>query len=516
MQMTVPFVTRVDISIPPIIGCNDIKLFQLSITLLSMLTSRIDTGILVFRVRLDSSHLLLTISNPSELESPLSWESDNALIGLVTKLVTSMSGEFEQNKCDSDCPEGFLFRVRIPVEDHLSLGDRDISRDPELLHFGAIAEPMFDMDVAGSMSRAVEALQSQVKPSFQPPQDATLGGGVLDDPNIRLPRKKRSLIIDDSLVVRKSIGRALERLGYEVKLAVDGREGLDCLKEDVFDMTLCDFLMPNLDGFDCVQQYRAWETENRRWFRQRIIGISAHANENDVKRGLEVGMDDFHEKPITIEFLKNLHESAEMASISQQLDDILPLLPRLQNSREIGLWQMNGGLPIPPIPSATPRRNSEVLGKTTRWPGQMSNCLICLASEGEEWSSYPISSQSTETSGWDITITKGSDDAMRSLKAQNWGAVIMSCQLSPITACTSITTFRQWEAENRVNRQSNVFLLSSSYTAVSNRLPDTERLTMQPPSGFDSTITFDTSWGDFLDVLFETTARSETANVIVR
>lgn len=59
---------------------------------------------------------------------------------------------------------------------------------------------------------------------------------------------KQALIVDDSVVVRKSIGRALERLGFNVSLAEDGLEGLAQLKETVFDITLLDFLMPNLDG----------------------------------------------------------------------------------------------------------------------------------------------------------------------------------------------------------------------------------------------------------------------------
>lgn len=62
----------------------------------------------------------------------------------------------------------------------------------------------------------------------------------------------RALVVDDSVVVRKSIGRALERLGFTVSFAEDGLEGLKKLKETVFDITLLDFLMPNLDGIKYV------------------------------------------------------------------------------------------------------------------------------------------------------------------------------------------------------------------------------------------------------------------------
>ncbi|EEC49925.1 predicted protein, partial [Phaeodactylum tricornutum CCAP 1055/1] len=116
-------------------------------------------------------------------------------------------------------------------------------------------------------------------------------------------RKRQALVIEDSLVVRKSLAQAFERLGFVVTQAVDGLEGLNALKETIFDVTLCDFLMPVMDGMDCVKQYRDWERENRPWFRQLIIGISAHANANDSGQGIKVGMDQFWPKPVSIKKL---------------------------------------------------------------------------------------------------------------------------------------------------------------------------------------------------------------------
>jgi len=126
-------------------------------------------------------------------------------------------------------------------------------------------------------------------------------------------RRRHALIIDDSLVIRKSLERALNKLGFEVSLAVDGMEGLGKLKETMYDLVLCDFLMPVMDGMEyvwrshkrcglscfllsisfnfsrilyassssslvdlrsCVKQYRDWEAQNRSWFRQYIVGTS--------------------------------------------------------------------------------------------------------------------------------------------------------------------------------------------------------------------------------------------------
>ena len=118
---------------------------------------------------------------------------------------------------------------------------------------------------------------------------------------------RRALVIDDSLVIRKSVGRTLARLGFEVDLAVNGQEGLKWLQQNVFNVVICDYLMPVMDGLDCVQQYREWEKDNRpSWTRQYIVGISSHASITDVEDGKTAGMNDFKSKPVTMKHLKDL------------------------------------------------------------------------------------------------------------------------------------------------------------------------------------------------------------------
>jgi PleD family two-component response regulator len=81
-------------------------------------------------------------------------------------------------------------------------------------------------------------------------------------------RKKFALVIDDSRTIRKALERALTNFGFEVILAENGMLGLEEMKSTVFDIVLCDFLMPIMDGMDCVKQYREWESNHRSWFEQ--------------------------------------------------------------------------------------------------------------------------------------------------------------------------------------------------------------------------------------------------------
>jgi len=90
-----------------------------------------------------------------------------------------------------------------------------------------------------------------------------------------LMRKKSALIIDDTLIIRKVFIRALSSMGFVVKQAENGLKGLLEMKTVMFDVVFCDFLMPVMDGLDCVQQYRQWERENRNGFHQVCVIYSS-------------------------------------------------------------------------------------------------------------------------------------------------------------------------------------------------------------------------------------------------
>ena len=129
------------------------------------------------------------------------------------------------------------------------------------------------------------------------------------------------------------MGRALSRLDYEVETAVNGLEGLRMMQQHVYDLVLCDYLMQVMDGLDCVQQYRDWEEAHRPWFRQYIVGISAHASSSDVEKGMKAGMNDFRGKPVTMKHLQELEKSEPLVEVSKMLDTLLlTLLIRTQNS----------------------------------------------------------------------------------------------------------------------------------------------------------------------------------------
>ena len=68
---------------------------------------------------------------------------------------------------------------------------------------------------------------------------------------------KRILSVDDSTSIRQLVQFTLEKEGYEVVLAVDGRDALDKAKQGAVDMVITDLNMPNVDGIELIRALRS-------------------------------------------------------------------------------------------------------------------------------------------------------------------------------------------------------------------------------------------------------------------
>lgn len=283
-------------------------------------------------------------------------------------------------------------------------------------------------------------------------------------------RARRALVIDDSIVIRKSVGRALSRLGYEVEHAVNGLEGLRMLQQHVYDIVLCDYLMPVMDGLDCVQQYRDWEEAHRPWFRQYIVGISAHASSGDVEKGMKAGMNDFRGKPVTMKHLQELEKSEPLVEVSKMLDTVLTLegtCPDIEiASTDVGS-----------VDSADSEQYLANVSSAQRGTDDGPVCLIA------EPASNIVMKDAVERLGWRAVHVHDGEDALRLMKMRNWDAVFVENEISRLTGTGCVARFREWESENRVARQINVFLLSTDFVPS-----PVESVSAVYPSGFDGAL----------------------------
>ncbi len=103
----------------------------------------------------------------------------------------------------------------------------------------------------------------------------------------------RLLVVDDNEANRDMLSRRLEREGYSVDVASNGREALERLEAREFDLVLLDIVMPELDGFAVLQRIRA----NPRWKEVAVIMISAVEEIRSVVRCIEMGAEDYLPKP---------------------------------------------------------------------------------------------------------------------------------------------------------------------------------------------------------------------------
>ncbi len=104
------------------------------------------------------------------------------------------------------------------------------------------------------------------------------------------------LLVEDNEMNRDMLSRRLQRRGYEVAMALDGREGIAMARSGVFDLVLMDMSLPEIDGWEATRQLRAApETEH-----VPIIALTAHAMAGDREKALEAGCDDYDTKPIEL------------------------------------------------------------------------------------------------------------------------------------------------------------------------------------------------------------------------
>jgi two-component system, sensor histidine kinase and response regulator len=112
---------------------------------------------------------------------------------------------------------------------------------------------------------------------------------------------RRVLFVEDNEIHRDLAGDLLAELGIQVTIAANGREGVDRVTAEAFDLVLMDIQMPVMDGLTATKLIRAEE----RFRRLPILAISAHDLRDDRERSFDAGMNDHLSKPIDSDMLRD-------------------------------------------------------------------------------------------------------------------------------------------------------------------------------------------------------------------
>jgi two-component system, cell cycle response regulator DivK len=102
------------------------------------------------------------------------------------------------------------------------------------------------------------------------------------------------LIVEDNEENRDSLSRRLQRRGFAIVTAADGKIGVAMAQSEKPDLVLMDMNMPELDGWEATRQIKAAaETHDLP-----VIALTAHAMSGDRERALGAGCADYHTKPV--------------------------------------------------------------------------------------------------------------------------------------------------------------------------------------------------------------------------
>jgi len=117
------------------------------------------------------------------------------------------------------------------------------------------------------------------------------------------------LLAEDEPVNRILAQELLKQLGYSLDIAEDGLEALNAIERESYDVVFMDVHMPGLDGLEVTRKIRAGRAGEARK-NQYIIAMTAFALDEDRKKCIEAGMNDYLSKPIQIERIKRSLERA--------------------------------------------------------------------------------------------------------------------------------------------------------------------------------------------------------------
>jgi DNA-binding response OmpR family regulator len=124
-------------------------------------------------------------------------------------------------------------------------------------------------------------------------QSGFLDPNVLERPGTPPPRV---LLIEDELTIRDLVSKQLNRAGYDCRAIGDGREGLQLLLEEPFDVIVLDLMLPNVDGMTICRTIRRQGVNQD----APILMLTARRSELDKVDGLQSGADDYVTKPFGV------------------------------------------------------------------------------------------------------------------------------------------------------------------------------------------------------------------------
>ncbi|HET9233349.1 MAG TPA: response regulator [Candidatus Eisenbacteria bacterium] len=106
---------------------------------------------------------------------------------------------------------------------------------------------------------------------------------------------KKVLVCDDEPYIVESVSYVVRKAGYEVVVAEDGLEALNAVKREKPDLVFLDIMMPKISGYEVCRQLKEDPATKSAY----VVMLTARGQEEDERRALEMGADEFMTKPFS-------------------------------------------------------------------------------------------------------------------------------------------------------------------------------------------------------------------------
>ena len=106
---------------------------------------------------------------------------------------------------------------------------------------------------------------------------------------------KKVLVCDDEPYIVESVSYVVRKAGYDVVVAEDGLEALNAVKREKPDLVFLDIMMPKISGYEVCRQVKEDPTTRSAY----IVMLTARGQEEDERRALDMGADEFMTKPFS-------------------------------------------------------------------------------------------------------------------------------------------------------------------------------------------------------------------------
>ena len=259
-------------------------------------------------VGLRNIRVLAVDDNPTNrailADTLLSWDMQPTIVEGALKALEVL----EQSEADNERYNLILLDVQMPGMDGVELACQ-IKRNPRMS-----SVPIIMLTSAGKPDnmkklRNLGVSEYLVKPIKQSQLFdklvTVLSSSYADEIPMVVPRDDlisedkrclRILLAEDNPVNQMLAIRLLQNAGHSVKLAKTGKEAVEAMELEKFDLVLMDVQMPEMDGFEATAIIRKNETLSG--FHIPVVAMTAHALKGDRERCLDAGMDGYISKPV--------------------------------------------------------------------------------------------------------------------------------------------------------------------------------------------------------------------------